>query len=122
MERRRAPCGDPQHILNNLLFDAANQALAAHRARVSNMGASAVAAAVKRAGEVVEHEFVDFPHSPGAQVAGSFAWRVDPRRALFDRPRLDSAVVQRVLGWAALGCSAGELGAMLAEDAVEVIL
>ena len=55
-----------------------------------------------------------------AQVVGSFAWRVDPRRTLLDRPRLEREVVQRVLGWAALGCSAGELGAMLAEDATEV--
>ncbi|PSC68227.1 hypothetical protein C2E20_8189 [Micractinium conductrix] len=30
IERRRPPCGDPQHIFNKLLFDAANEALAAH--------------------------------------------------------------------------------------------
>lgn len=33
-ERRRAPCGDPQHIYNKLLFDAAAEALAAHHAQV----------------------------------------------------------------------------------------
>lgn len=30
IERRRPPCGDPQHIWNKLLFDAANEVLAAH--------------------------------------------------------------------------------------------
>ncbi|KAI7842423.1 hypothetical protein COHA_004062 [Chlorella ohadii] len=33
IERRRPACGDPQHIWNKLLFDAANEALAAHYAQ-----------------------------------------------------------------------------------------
>lgn len=34
IERRRPPCGDPQHIYNKLLFDAAAEALAAHHGQV----------------------------------------------------------------------------------------
>ena len=48
VERRRPACGDPQHIFNNLLFDAANQALAAHRARVRASARACLPAALQR--------------------------------------------------------------------------
>lgn len=40
IERRRPACGDPQHIWNKMLFDAANEALAAHYAQVGSVGSN----------------------------------------------------------------------------------
>ena len=34
IERRRPACGDPQHIFNKLLFDAANEAFVVHYSQV----------------------------------------------------------------------------------------
>lgn len=38
IERRRPACGDPQHIFNKLLFDAANEALLSHYNQVGWQG------------------------------------------------------------------------------------
>jgi hypothetical protein len=67
------------------------------------------------------------------QASNSFAGRLDRRLALLSRERLDAAVVERVVRWAALGgndsvgggssgdeAAGGALAAMLAEDAAEV--
>eukprot|EP00887_Chlorella_sp_A99_P002225 scaffold21.g2225.t1 len=96
LEHSRPACGDPQaraasacsrrHIFNKLLWDAANEALAAHYSR----------------------------------TLSSFAGRLAPERALLDRGALERAVLQRVAGWAALGCGPANLAAVLAEDAAEV--
>lgn len=140
IERRRAACGDPQHIWNKLLFDAANEALAAHYTQVGSVGSDrlnctqqvCVGSAWWPCSGI---HLANLPATRGPQAVRSLAGRLAPRVALLDPAMLDRHVTQRVLRWAALGGgsgvaggmaaaggsgSTGELSAMLAEDAAEV--
>lgn len=136
IERRRPPCGDPQHILNKLLFDALNEALAAHYVQARRL----LAATGLLAGEslAVRHWLCEGcgPHTAShrlplkPQALNSYAGRLDPRLALLSPELLERHVVRRVLRWAALGDAGGggtaavggggDLGALLTEDAQEV--
>lgn len=70
------------------------------------------------------------PHPPTrapSQALASYTGRLAPRLALLSPELLDRHVVQRVLRWAGMGdpanagdCGGAGLGAMLAEDALEV--
>ena len=60
------------------------------------------------------------PAASALQTLNSFAGRLDPARALTDRQRVSQLVTSKVLGWARMGCTAGDVGRMLQEDAAEV--
>lgn len=82
------------------------------------------------------HSLANLPATWAPQAVRSLAGRLAPRVALLDAAMLDRHVTQRLLCWATRGGgsgaaggmaaaggggSMGELSAMLAEDAAEVI-
>ncbi|KAL4425047.1 hypothetical protein ABPG77_001825 [Micractinium sp. CCAP 211/92] len=95
IERRRPACGDPQHIFNKLLFDAANEALASHRAQALDS------------------------HTGRLAPRLALLSRERIQQNVVERVLCWAAMGACDTGGAGVGSGGGDMAAMLAEDAAE---